>query len=96
MTTRYENSDGMDNSISFGEQVIRPSEEEVKKTLLYIIHNNVNLKLPNDSDFNYPSSLKEATRQEIVKLLLFIADNNKDVILNMDHRVTINRLRKEV
>jgi len=90
MTTRYENTDGMDDSISFGEQVIRPSIQEVCGLLNYIYRNNQNL----DEHPGIDKS-KQLSRDEVRDQILYIVDNNKNVALTLDGRVTINRLRKE-
>lgn len=95
MTTRYE-GDGLDSSISFGNQIIRPDIKEVKDLFLFIMHNNTSVILPDDNQFDYPDYFEMATREQVRDLILFIIDNNKDVRLPLQGRVTVNRLRKEI
>lgn len=90
MTTRYENTDGLDSNIAFEEQVIKPSIEELRSLLNFIEERNDFLRL----NFKHKGML-EFTREEYKERILFIMDNNKDVFLPLQGRVTISRLRKE-
>lgn len=90
MTTKYENTDGIDANISFEEQVIKPSIEELQSLLNFIEERNDFLKL----NLMHKGML-QFTREEYKKRILFIMDNNKDVFLPLQGRVTISRLRKE-
>lgn len=90
MSTRYENSDGIDSAISFEEQVISPPEEELLTLLKYIIYNNKKI----DTELKQ-SDINLSGRELYKQRLLYIMDNNKNVSLPLQGRVTINRLRKE-
>ncbi len=91
MTTRYENTDGMDDKISFGEQIVKPSIQELSDLINYIYRNN-----PDDivTNQNRNKSLP-LSRDDLKEDILFIMDNNKRVSLPLQGMVTVSRLRKE-
>lgn len=91
MTTRYENTDGMDDKISFGEQIVKPPIAEMQKLLEYILDKNENLKT---KFLTRPMSW--LTRDELKEYILYIMDNNERVSLPLQGMVTVSRLRKEV
>lgn len=90
MTTRYENTDGMDDKISFGEQVIKPGLDELQNLWTYIDEKNPDVK----KMFRY-KPIAWMGRNELKEHILYIMDNNKGVALPLQGMVTISRLRKE-
>ena len=90
MTTRYENNDGMDNAISFGEQIIKPPIEELQKLWNYIDEKNPDIK----KMMRY-KPISWMSRSELKEHILYIMDNNKGVALPLQGMVTVSRLRKE-
>ena len=90
MTTRYENTDGIDDKISFGEQVIKPSLKELQNLFEFIIENNKNIKT---KFLTRPLSWLD--RNELKEYILYVANNNQKIYLPLQGSVVIDRLRKE-